>query len=639
MKIQRHQRGEAQIIDSVLGALARQRSIKQIAQSCSVSNPTVKSWRLSSNELAIPHALTRKKLAAIVEKYIDKGARTSLEIAWSILTDDSSDPMSGSNEELLENENSQVELTLAQRLKIVQQAIIILEQAYAHLRFKRARHAIDPIQRLRLIEYKLSVSEAMLASEVSFHREMIDIFTSNRDLHTTYVAPDRYQRAALTLPFIVEEFFDVAPNTGLQAIYVASKVEEDFGEFKNGVRITHWNAVPIARAIELLGEKQAAGNLPAAHARALDALTQRPLLSTMMPDSEWVDVKFETTAGETHIVRFDWKPERFPQQLLDELHLKVPLGIDVQTDAVSELRKEKYGRCNAKRKELQYWGAEDEARGELKEPVKLSDFHIETHMPWAFRAHRTRDDLYGYIRLYKFKTRNALNYAKEFARLTSLLPDRGLIIDARGNPGGNIQAAECTLQVLSEKEIRPLRADFTTSPLLLEICKANAKRQRLGQWVESLTDAVATGSTFSRGFALTPTAMLKKVKERYLGPAVLIVDAHCYSAMDMFAAGFIDHKLGKVLGTANNTGAGGANVWRHSDLLRLSNKIKDTPLRRLPSGIDFRVAVRRTTRVNDLEGQILEDRGIEIDMRHYMTRSDVFDGNRDLIAAATRLLG
>jgi len=34
----------------------------------------------------------------------------------------------------------------------------------------------------------------------------------------------------------------------------------------------------------------------------------------------------------------------------------------------------------------------------------------------------------------------------------------------------------------------------------------------------------------------------------------------CYSTTDMFAAGFKDHGIGKILGVDNDTGAGGANV-------------------------------------------------------------------------------
>ena len=49
---------------------------------------------------------------------------------------------------------------------------------------------------------------------------------------------------------------------------------------------------------------------------------------------------------------------------------------------------------------------------------------------------------------------------------------------------------------------------------------------------------------------------------------MLITDALCYSAADIFAAGFQDNGLGAIVGTDAHTGAGGANVWTH-DLLRM----------------------------------------------------------------------
>jgi hypothetical protein len=41
-------------------------------------------------------------------------------------------------------------------------------------------HAVDPLQRLRLLRRRVS----LVANEISFHHEMTDIFTSLRDLHT-----------------------------------------------------------------------------------------------------------------------------------------------------------------------------------------------------------------------------------------------------------------------------------------------------------------------------------------------------------------------------------------------------------------------------------------------------------------------
>ena len=115
---------------------------------------------------------------------------------------------------------------------------------------------------------------------------------------------------------------------------------------------------------------------------------------------------------------------------------------------------------------------------------------------------------------------------------------------------------------------------------------------------------------------------------------MLITDALCYSAADIFAAGFQDNGVGKILGTAERTGAGGANVWSY-DLLALW--LPDT-LRPLPDGASFRIALRRVTRVRDNIGVPLEDLGVKVDDRHDLTRRDITERNEDLLAAAQALL-
>src|ERR1700744_2443999 len=73
-------------------------------------------------------------------------------------------------------------LTDAERELIVDQAIIMIEQVYVHLPLKRAMHAVEPVQRLRLLKQRLA-----LYDERQFHDEMIGIFTHLRDLHTNYI--------------------------------------------------------------------------------------------------------------------------------------------------------------------------------------------------------------------------------------------------------------------------------------------------------------------------------------------------------------------------------------------------------------------------------------------------------------------
>jgi hypothetical protein len=105
----------------------------------------------------------------------------------------------------------------------------------------------------------------------------------------------------------------------------------------------------------------------------------------------------------------------------------------------------------------------------------------------------------------------------------------------------------------------------------------------------------------------------------------------------MFSVGFRDNALGPILGTAGNTGAGGANVWTDK-LFRQVFPGKAFPFKTLPKNAALRVAFRRTTRQGPTAGTPVEDLGVVPDSIHRMTKNDVLDGNVDLINAAGALL-
>src|SRR5829696_3704340 len=79
------------------------------------------------------------------------------------------------------------ELSLEHRDQIIDQALFLLEDFYVHLPLKRAMHAIEPVQRLKLLKQRQSK-----LSERAFHDEMISIYTHLRDLHTNYILPEPF---------------------------------------------------------------------------------------------------------------------------------------------------------------------------------------------------------------------------------------------------------------------------------------------------------------------------------------------------------------------------------------------------------------------------------------------------------------
>jgi C-terminal processing protease CtpA/Prc len=223
-------------------------------------------------------------------------------------------------------------------------------------------------------------------------------------------------------------------------------------------------------------------------------------------------------------------------------------------------------------------------------------------------------------------------FLNEVARLLSELPPKGLVLDVRGNGGGYVIAAEFLLQLLSPRRIMPEPFQFVSSPGTTGLARTVADYK---DWKASLEEAVTTGSAFSTAFPLYTADVVNGVGQLYQGPVVLVTDAQCYSACDIFAAGFQDHEIGPVLGVEANTGAGGANVVTHEDL---RTEWSDGPLKQLPKGVQMRVALRRCLRVGTRFGQPVEDLGVVPDELHALTKRDLLEENADLMATAGALL-
>lgn len=531
------------------------------------------------------------------------------------------------------------QLSASERERLIDQALVLIESFFVHLPLKRAMHAVDPIQRLKLLRRRHS-----RLSERAFHDEMISIFTRLRDLHTNYVLPEPFQSRTAFVPFRLEEFFE-----GNRRRYVVTQVSPIVTDpsFVPGVIVTHWNNIPIERAVELNAEREAGSNVDARHARGLAAMTIRWMGMSLPPDEEQVTVRYRNGSQKREI-QFDWqviKPDT-PDSGLDVLgplgKLGDParsLGVDAKAEAQRRALKLLFSpeSMRLERRMAGYARARAAAGGAGSAALPEVNLAEVSTLPDVFKDFRnvtTSSGTFGYIRITTFNVNDDQAFLQEFIRLAGLLSQEGLILDVRGNGGGLITAGERLLQVLTPHPIEPCRLHFINTPLTRRLCEANAF---VSQWEESISQAIETGETFSQGFPILPVEQYNDVGQKYQGPVVLVTDALCYSTTDIFAAGFQDHNVGKILGVNGNTGAGGANVWSH-DLLREFLSGTDSPLKQLPKGASFRVAIRRTTRVGERMGVPLEDLGVIPDAQHQMTREDVLNGNKDLIEKAASLL-
>lgn len=519
-------------------------------------------------------------------------------------------------------------LDLKDRERIVDQALLLVEQLYVHLPLKRAMHAVDPVQRLKLLRRRLATLD-----ELQVSREMLTIFAELRDLHTNYLLPEPYLGRTALLPFLIEEFFENGTRR-----YMVSHVATGFRHtwFKPGVVITHWNGLPIDRAVALNADQQMGSNADARHARGLEAMTIRPLMLTVPPEEAWVIVRY-IAKGEAHDVQFRWRviePPPSPTGVdpnTSASRAAFGLGYDALTEMARRVKKALFApqALQAEQRMAALGGAVPDP----SDKAAARDLKKNSLMPdvFSFRTVETAYGKFGYIRIWTFMVDDAEAFVDEFIRISELLPPDGLILDVRANGGGLITAGEQLLQVLTPRPVDPCRLHFINTPLTLALTE---KLDWLARWQDSIAQAVETGAVYSYGFPLEPPETYNTVGQKYFGPVVLVTDALCYSTTDIFAAGFQDHGVGLILGTQGNLGAGGANVWTH-ELLR---ELLPGTLKELPRGASFRVAVRRTTRVGEHSGVPVEGLGVLPDEIHRMTANDLLNQNADLIDDAARLL-
>ena len=531
-------------------------------------------------------------------------------------------------------------LTRADFRTIVDQASLLMEDVYVHLPLKAAMHAVAPVQRLRLLGQRLSNM-----AERQFHREMLAIFSSVRDLHTNYILPNPYNNHAAVLPFEIGEFFhDGEPKYVVTSVYKGL----DHPTFKAGVAPTHWNGVPIARAVELNGDRHAGSNLAARHARGLQRLTIRPLAKSFVPDAEWVDLRYFAEDGEFHEIRLPWLVVPIRQVAAIAAGAggsgnQATLGLDADTQVANRLRRRLF--------EDKLQTIEDRVLQHLTRRTRGlesgPDFSTISKLPWAFSFRKlpTEHGELGYLRIHTFDTFNvpagfeptdAGSFAAEFARILELLPTKGLILDVRGNGGGNILAGEMLLQTLTDATIEPARFHFVNTERMLQLAEGVPW---LATWAPSIRRSVQTGAVYSQGFPMLDRDEANKIGRKYTGPVVLLIDAFCYSTTDIFSAGFQDHGIGAIIGTDTHTGAGGANVFAWRFIKSLFDDIGGRhPFAALPGGAEMRVAIRRSTRVGPNAGVPLEDLGVEPDIIRRPTVDDLLKDDRDLLAFAAQIV-
>jgi len=537
-------------------------------------------------------------------------------------------------------------LTAKERRVVLDGIELVMQGIYTHLPLKQARYGFDPLQRLRIVRTQVDDMSAE-----TFNAELGDIFARLRDWHTGYWRPGAGANVAV-LPFIIEMCGSVeAPR------YLISKVGKWARQdgFVPGVAIDTWNSVPIDRMVLRHADEESGGRPDSARAMALTTLTQRPLFACEPPDEEEVRIGYrvlddlDRPNGERKYAAFKWRVvdtsvvDRFRGDSAFQRHrpsVRV-MAINPVAAAVKKATLMLYASTALRGQDKlpEEVRAAAPAKGIQTEAVKV-ELANGNGIVRAAKVHGGRvGEEYGYLRIFTFDVPRTKGFLLELARLLALLPQRGLMVDVRANPGGTVVAAEMALQFFTPRRIEPVRFSWRATDFTRQYSRLDANFDAEAPWRPSLEAAIRNGEAYSAAIPVTDPDRCPIVGQVYGGPVVLVADSTTYSSGDLFTAGFVDNKIGTYLCVGHSTGAGGACVVDY-DVLQQELIGTQLALPAMPNEAGMGISLMRATRAGDALGTPIEDVGVpaQPEHRYSMTRADVMEGNRNLLAKCVDIL-
>ena len=494
--------------------------------------------------------------------------------------------------------------TTETKIIVFNQAKIALTEIFVHrdIKIKDFGAAVDPLPRLNALEKKLAT-----ISDADFHKTMTDIFRDLKDLHTIYTLPKPFACYESFLPVF---FKQVSVGNGRKVIAIS-----DFSARKEildlipkpfnvalGDVVVSYNGIPTDNAIKKAMKESYGANVEAQHRLALDDLRYYVHGIDHLPKGDTVNLELQNAKGERYKLKLPWLT-----YVSDDCLNPPP--------SIRPLKKQKMRRMG-------------EVKGATDEPI----LYWHTNHP-SFGD-------FGYIRLTSFNPEKHSNDETVLIirnlLLNELKDTDGLVIDLRGNSGGQIPFAEKIIQLFTPNEITPINYILKNSETnYVYMMKSDID----DPFTELLKIARSLGQPFTSSYPISVKAEINDLGQAYFKPVAVFVNSKCYSACEVFAAQVQDHNAGIVFGEDLRTGGGGANVYNLNKILDEGfAQTNPAPFQRLPNGQDIQFSFRQTLRVGKSAGILIEDQGVRADQFSPMSRSDIFNATNDQMLVLQKYL-
>lgn len=510
--------------------------------------------------------------------------------------------------------------TAQEKTLLASQAHFFLEQLFVHrdLKISEFGPEFDPVPRLAELRDK-----AATMSPAALNSSLLTTFNDLHDLHTNFIAP---KPLACASSFVPLEFTSVS-DQGKRLVVISGKsklLKELTKDLEIGMQLTAIDGKPLEQVLGDLAKVSGGANPDAMRARAVQMLSMLSHATHALPQTNERSFVFKRQNGEALTITLPWIAYWEDSCLADKERKNIMPFSQAMTMAVDDYQR-RYTRIFD----------QPELTGEPVPGFAERDTTAALSEVFSVQLLNTPAGRLGYVKLKAFywddESLDLGTVVEAFRRTVEadLTDASGLVIDVRGNPGGVIVMAEKLVQLFAPRGVEPSTVRMLANDLNAEIFRrANDGDNR---WTAAIEAARHTQQRYTAPLPITPANEANTIGQIWFRPVVVLTDATCYSACDIFTAGMQDNGAATILGIDAATGAGGANVMDYETFQAIFSNRQDSPFPDLPHGQSMRVSWRQAIRAGQSAGSLIENAGIKPDVLVPLQPGDIGGESRALM--------